>query len=146
MLQVADYPDHFCDCPKCVDMCERVPCRPLPSEIAGMPDDVQKRLRTTYLEVGVHGLQAGTVDGTDTFGRCTFLTDDGKCELHGTCKPFEGRKATCGDYPKGNDEPHRDSMEFHTRLSQIIYEEWATDEGQQILKDWQIKYDSFSVS
>lgn len=155
-LQRADYPDAACDCEKCAGYCQRFPCRPLPDEVTlGMPAKVQARLMLNYLngaDGDVEHLQAGAVDyegehfpesAYGLFGigrtpmRCTFLTDDGKCELHGKCKPFEGRKATCSpeNYPKG----HHDTalgLGFRDRLSELIIEAWDTDTGRAVVAKW----------
>lgn len=159
-LQPADYPDGACDCEKCAGYCKSFPCRPLPDEVTlGMPAEVQARLMLNYLngaDGNVEHLQAGAVDyegehypatAYGYFGfdrkamRCTFLTDDDKCELHGKCKPFEGRKAICNkdDYPEGHDEPALD-LGFSDRLSELIIEAWDTDTGRAVVRKWKEEY------
>ncbi len=56
---------------------------------------------------------------------CTFHTQDGKCELHGTNKPFEGRVANC----KGTDQEGRDILAHLKR-------EWQSPLGKRIVKLW----------
>lgn len=128
-----------CDCEKCVAMCRRFPCRPLPEEVADMPDDVQARLMVNagsglndvpHMQPAVRGYEGE--DGTYNFdffitignpGQCTFLDDAGRCELHGHCKPYEGRTSSCG----------KDSNDFdidHLRAA------WDTDEGRAAIADW----------
>ena len=131
--------DHECDCEECKGMCERFPCRPLPEEVAGMPADVRARLSIQsegdglggipHLQAAVVGFEGGEAHEFDVFfgiigrpGRCTFLTGAGLCELHGKCKPFEGRVSIHG-------------MEGRETLD-TLNEAWDTDEGREVLDAW----------
>lgn len=156
-LKLGDYPTPTCDCKNCVAMCQRFPCRLIPRDWDDMPDDVRKRLTLNQLyggsEVGtVEVLQAGSrgyegeefpdsARGFFGFGRqpmqCTFLTAEGKCELHGRCKPWEGRAAICdkGRYPEGHENTVYD-LGFSDRLSELLLDEWNTPYGRQVIREW----------
>lgn len=54
---------------------------------------------------------------------CTFHTADGLCELHGKCKPWEGRVASC-------------TLGSADEEFQELKRAWKTPEGQQVLADW----------
>lgn len=131
--------EHECSCDKCAAMCKRFPCRPLPEEIQNMPPEVQARLMFNdgcgmrdipHLQPAVKGHEGadGTYDfnitwgGMSNPGECTFLTKDGLCELHGKCKPWEGRMALHDN--KGNDE------------YQVLLDAWDTDEGLAVVEKW----------
>lgn len=101
-----------CECQKCVNMCANSrPCW-------GTPDDIKKiidagygnRLMTDWYsgESTNHEeilLETPAIVGYEQsmapnypIGRCTFLTENNKCELHDKgLKPIEGRMASCDD-------------------------------------------------
>jgi len=155
MLEVKDYQESQCDCETCVQMCQRFPCRLLPSDLEKMSTDVRLRLCLNYVYgkgCSVYHLQAAPVGyeraefpsssyGFFGFGqvpeRCTFLSNDGKCGLHGKCKPFEGRVANCdkSKYPEGHAETRHD-LGFPDRLSELLFEAWDTDEGRVAVETW----------
>ena len=134
--------EHECKCDKCVEMCTRFPCRPLPEEVVEMPAEVQARLSiqeegdglssVPHLQpavVGYEGQRAHDFDIWFTIGspgRCTFLTEDGLCELHGKCKPFEGRTALHG--------------QSGTAALDVLKEAWGSAKGREVLKTWREKH------
>lgn len=139
MKEFKEFKEHQCNCATCVSMCHRFPCRPLPHEVAAMPAEVRARLMSQSDGKGMHHiphLQAAAVhyEGQEApdfdafYGhvgrphRCTFLTADGLCELHGKCKPFEGRTAVHGECDQGE--------------YQHLKKSWDTDEGRRVLADW----------
>lgn len=138
--------EYECKCEECVEMCKRYPCRPLPSEVANMPREVRARLMIQEsgetLERGVPFLQAAAVghegDYSPNFApfcgsvgmphQCTFLSDEGLCELHGTCKPFEGRVTI-----------HETGREGAGYLD-VLQEAWNNDEGREVLAAWRAEF------
>lgn len=90
-----------CACSTCKDMCSKAPCLATPEDIVKLIDaGYQDRLVPTLWMVGVlMGLgtpiamvQARTMPN----GSCTFLNDQGLCELHDSgLKPTEGKLANC---------------------------------------------------
>lgn len=139
---MSDLPEFECGCEKCIAMCKRFPCRPLPHEVAAMPDAAAARLMIKeadgdysfpYLQaagVGHEGQHAPDFDAC--FGhvgnpqQCTFQSEQGLCELHGTCKPWEGRVTVCGADRGAN------GMDVNDHLEQ----EWKSDRGQRVLREW----------
>lgn len=101
---LTDFKESVCQCDTCVSMCERRPCWPLPDEAQKLieagygprlmrdwwcrwPDDV------VILSPAIVG-EEGKYAPVWPTGRCTFLTDNKKCELHDKgLKPFEGHVA-----------------------------------------------------
>ena len=126
-----------CDCSKCVAMCRNVPCRGTPDEIqqaidAGYGSQMYARkwvdLDEYYLIVGpaIRGNQRG-VGTYAVSGTCALLTDDEKCQLHGTgFKPSEGRMATGCD---------KESDVRAGYLNELI-ESWNTPEGRAVAAEW----------
>lgn len=154
MLQRHDYPEHACDCKSCVEMCTRFPCRPMPDEVEAMPAEVRARLCLNYFnghDGDVEYLQAAPEhyegghfpEFIGIFGmllvpqRCTFLEPNGKCELHGTCKPWEGRIANHNmtGYPEGHTETKHD-LGFRLRDAELLFEAWDTDKGRAVVESW----------
>lgn len=132
------FAEHECACDVCVGMCRKFPCRPTPLEVLRMPRDVQARLMlqhdghclsdVPHLQAGAKGHEGKLGAGFGPlFGEitrlhvCTFLTADGKCELHGRCKPFEGRVAF--------HEPVLDVLPELKRL-------WSSPLGQRVIRLW----------
>ena len=130
--------EFVCDCTECVAMCRKFPCRPLPEEVDEMPPEVRARLMiqregdclsgVPHLAAGAVGFEGeGAPDFEVFFGSigkphtCTFLTD-GLCELHGKCKPFEGRTA------------HH--AQKHSTYG-VLRDAWDTEEGAATLARWE---------
>lgn len=97
-----------------------------------MFDDGQTLYETPHLMAAAKGFEGREApDFAAFFGQvtrprtCTFHTPDGRCELHGRCKPFEGRAADC----KGTDQEGRDILEHLKRM-------WSGPLGKRILRLW----------
>jgi len=110
-------PENECDCAQCVALCERRPGWFAPGEAEkvaaylglSLEDLFRRRLSVDYrtatkeepreiyvLSPAIEG-KAGGYFPFAPFGRCTFLTVDGKCEIHAV-KPIECRMASgCKD-------------------------------------------------
>lgn len=127
-----------CSCETCQDMCRRRPCWPLPNEARKLIEmGYAKRLMFdwwgTSLEeediaiispaiVGREGQQAPFFP----YGRCTFLTDEGLCELHDSgAKPAEGRLALCTQ-----------SVDDGASLHEEVALAWDSDEGRDVIRLW----------
>ena len=162
-LTVKDYDETQCECTTCVGMCEKFPCRPLPFEVKSLD---ARRLMLNYFEghrgKKIYYLQPAGVGcemeeadyGDHDYGdlvsllfrtaptwRCNFLKE-GKCELHGKCKPWEGRVAKCDkeNHPQG----HKDTklnIGFPDRQAEILFEAWDTDEGRAVVEAWRKEVD-----
>lgn len=97
-----------CACEDCVQMCVETPCWGTPAEaqaliqagyggrlmldrwVGGIVTDVDQIDILGPAIVGREGKPAPS----RRWGRCTFLTKEGRCELHGSgLKPIEGRLA-----------------------------------------------------
>ena len=130
-----------CSCTVCRHMCERRPCW-------GTPEDIKKildygfglRLMRDYWSGGVNtdvgsidiispaivGCEGGSAPSWPS-GRCTFLTDEGLCELHDLgLKPIEGRAAHHDTIAQG---PHPD-------LHRMVAALWETEDGQAVVTEW----------
>ena len=142
-----------CRCEKCIAMCKRFPCRALPAEVRAMPNDVAARLMIK--DVGEYGssydfpcLQAAGqgYEGEDQpdFNsfcghinnpqQCTFQSEKGLCELHGKCKPWEGRVTLCGEGGAGG-------LAVNDRLEA----EWGSELGKEVLREWKAAHYKESV-
>lgn len=154
------YPEHECACEDCVNMCKRFPCRPLVAEVAALPPE-QLMLncynghdgRVEYLqpagaswEGGHHYDETQGWSGSflDVFMgrtpvRCTFLTEEGLCALHGACKPWEGRITLHQNAPgtkvEGDEETVLD-LGFRDRASELLFEDWNTEAGREAVARW----------
>jgi hypothetical protein len=141
---MSDLEEFECSCEKCIAMCQGFPCRPLPSEVREMPNDVAARLMIrddgdspfSYLQAAGVGYEGKDAPDFDSFcghvnnpQTCTFQTEDGLCELHGKCKPWEGRVTVHGDEGAG-------MMEVCDRLE----DEWGSDLGKDVLHEWREEF------
>lgn len=119
-----------CSCDICKSMCER-PCWPTPEEAfalieAGLGPRLMQdewvpapQLLCPAL-IGHEGGYAPFIP----YGKCTFQTADGLCELHNLgLKPFEGRMA------------HHDHT-VNKGLHPSVAETWANEEGRAVLDLW----------
>lgn len=109
---MSEFTEYECSCTKCVNMCKQRPCWGTPNEMKNIRDaGFGNRLMNDYWVeqpptndtdvyydtlvespaiVGYEGKEAPV----RPVGRCTFLTEDNKCELHDLgLKPLEGRTA-----------------------------------------------------
>lgn len=136
LAQLAAVPDSVCACTTCQRMCHDRACWPTPQEAQNIIDaGFGARLMNDYrlrggpdgstihllcpAEVGRENDEAATWPG----GRCTFLTDDGACELHALgLKPSEGRKA--------NHEGHA------VKLHDLAAYSWNDEESQKLVRTW----------
>lgn len=140
-----DFSESECACALCVGMCRTIPCRPLPMEVVKMPRDVQARLmfdRWGLTLTGTPHLMAAAVghdgahapDFAPRFGEvtrphaCTFLTRDDRCELHGKCKPYEGRVA--------HHDPAVGSRDVLLRMKDA----WDSPLGLRVLRLWRQRF------
>lgn len=139
-------PEPTCACAKCVSMCKTFPCRPLPSEVTAMPPEVQARLmissygrnlsKIPHLQAGTFPNDGGEIPDAPSIWeraekqRCVFLTQENKCELHGTCKPFEGRAShhTLDTDPK------------FKPITDRLKREWHSPEGRAVIERWREQY------
>jgi hypothetical protein len=91
-----------CACERCRAMCAHSACVPTPAEARELMRRGYAARMAAYKPFGtddqavvapaVVGAEGGERRRTD--GRCTFHTEDGKCELHSLgLKPMEGRLA-----------------------------------------------------
>lgn len=138
---MSQFKETQCACSKCVTMCERNPCWPTPDEArtliaAGYGD----RLMTDWWDdfpndthllcPAAEGHENRMAPAGPMFfqidwhkGRCTFLTKEGKCELHTSgLKPLEGRVADCKESSANQDlrehiielwKKEQSNFEFH---------------------------------
>lgn len=95
-----------CSCGACQRMCQTRPCLPTPDEAVVLRSRFPDRVMTVVIALVAHrfgpvedyvdvispaikGREGATVNGYEK-GECTFY-NDGVCEIHGQCKPLEGR-------------------------------------------------------
>lgn len=126
-------------CKPCVTMCETRPCWPTPDESQALINaGFSERLMDDYWAGGggvdededVH-LLAPAIVGREGLsapfwpnGRCTFLTNDGLCELHDLgLKPSEGKIASC-------------VTEVSDGLHKAVAFEWNNPESQKLVQIW----------
>jgi Fe-S-cluster containining protein len=98
---INEEPDTTCACGQCQEMCKNRPCWPTPDEAKKLIEaGYGSRLMDDYWvgEPDIH-LLCPAIKGFEgkgapwsPYGKCTFLTDEGLCEIH-HMKPVEGRKA-----------------------------------------------------
>jgi len=122
-----------CDCDKCRQMCTR-PCWPLPEEIEAIINaGFGSRLMLDYWVGGINGdigIVSPAITGSEgqrapywPVGNCTF-SKNGLCELHGVCKPYEGRIA----HHSGSPDHHENvAMAWDTELGNSVVNKWMDD-------------------
>lgn len=117
-----------CDCENGAAMCAR-PCWPTPAEAKklirlGHGARLALRRYCAYegnIEVIAPSGFMPSILGIGSPGRCTFHTDDKKCELHGIAKPVEGRLC------------HHDKvLDPH----EAVVRTWDTEEGRALVAHW----------
>ena len=135
LSEIEAVPVDDCACATCREMCRR-PCWPTPAEAVALMDrGLSKRLMCDWWEAdeelphtkilcGASSGRGGKSAPNNPIGAyCSFLSADGRCELHGNGKPIEGRKATC----KGN------NPDLHVSIAAA----WNTDEGRAaVIRFW----------
>lgn len=118
-------------------MCQHRPCWGTPEELtkivqAGFGPRLMKdwwngddkRDYTEILSPAIVGSEGGDAPAWPT-GRCTFLTQENKCELHDLgLKPTEGATACCSQDSSRN---------VHFEMAKT----WGTDEGRKAVQEWE---------
>ena len=93
--------ENSCHCEKCVAMCKHAVCLGTPEDIerlfeAGYGDRLEKTIWAAGLKIGIPLMQMVQPLYDEGKRQCTFLTDEGLCELHDKgLKPTEGKLANC---------------------------------------------------
>lgn len=88
-----------CSCDKCKNLCRIAPCLPTPDDVIKLvlAGYASRLLPTTWaagVPFGLPEIELVAPQYDNKRGCCTFLTDDGLCELHDKgLKPTEGRLA-----------------------------------------------------
>lgn len=154
LIRLEDIPEAECDCWFCVSGCTRHPCRPTPAEAqalihAGygfrlMQEEWQydklmdspfiekpkNREGSIYLLLPAIRGSEGRVAPWFPVGRCTFLTIDGKCELHSLgLKPIEGRKVIC-------DQKNKGTLQQQQAVHKLVVQTWNNRKAQRMVQDW----------
>lgn len=154
-----DFTPLVTECPGCetgVTMCHREPCALTPDEARALiergfvnklmidwMDNEDGSVDFFYLICGAVGWEKKfcNVDFKiqETRGRCAFLTDDNKCELHDLgLKPIEGKTACC-------QAPHKNTIGFVMRNH--VARLWKTEENQKFVHDlaisWGLNHENF---
>lgn len=111
------------DCVTGITMCKNMPCRPTPEEAVQLIEAGYKKrliIETRYDldDQEVEIIKPMSQNGK-TYGRCTFLTKDDRCEIQ-DLKPLEGRTACC----KAPDDGYSNLVK--------ITDMWATAAGRKI--------------
>lgn len=96
--------ENACACSRCRGACERRPCFPTPAEATRLREKYPDRfVRDNSVSIGPRNIVVWRPKGSNEESdglyrghkaRCTFLTTDGRCELHDDGKPLEGRLAS----------------------------------------------------
>lgn len=138
---MSEFKETSCSCPKCVKMCEHRPCWPTAEEASRLIDaDYGPRMMNDYWVGGggedndsdiqiISPAKFGYEGKYAPFwptGRCSLLTDEGKCPLHDLgLKPLEARVADCKS--KTDDQDVR----------KFIVGTWNTEVGRAVVKKWE---------
>jgi hypothetical protein len=149
-MKLSDYKITECSCDKCKQMCLRRPCWGTPKEIeniikAGFGDRLMidywkegfdfsndfEPEDTKILSPAIKGYEKEMAP-TKPLGKCTFLTTDGRCELHEHgLKPLTGKLAIC------------DPLALETKNALSIHEEvaktWRAKSAQKLVKIFEEK-------
>lgn len=145
-IPVHPWTESKCACNECKSMCTNAPCWPTPEEAqriidAGHGAQLMKEYRAKgsvnidLLTPAIVGRESGNAPWWSQ-GRCTFLSDSGRCGLHKDgLKPLEGRTA------------HHDSREESFPKSPIgedqrdfIAATWRNPAGRALVKRWQKQF------
>ncbi len=143
-MDLSKYSESQCSCYKCQKMCYSRPC-------TGTPDDIKKIIAAGFKNKLMLDWWASTlsqeIDEAELLflspaivghenqvapmtpiGRCAFLTDEGRCELHALgLKPIGGRLATCNH----NKIENQNALE----IFQTIVASWDTKIGKQLISE-----------
>ena len=141
-MKLEDIPDTTCSCETCADACLMRPCWATPEEVealleAGYGDrlwvDYWADAENIYLlSPAGSGYEGGHAPSWPE-GSCTFLTDDGLCELHDKgLKPSEGRKTG------HQSDPDVRKVNIH----KLIADTWDTPEGRALIERVIDRYDA----
>jgi hypothetical protein len=68
---------------------------------------------------------------TDDMSRCTFVTEEGLCNIHGECKPIGGRMT--------------DHTTPYPGLDYSIVMTWDTVLGEKVRRQWEEEYEQYYV-
>jgi hypothetical protein len=131
-----------CECNVCKEFCTR-PCFPTAAEAEAMIDagygdrlmgftyyDVWNPIymlipaKAGYEQQDIH--YGGEIYCSD-MSRCTFVTDEGLCDIHGECKPIGGRMA--------------DHTTPYPGLEYSIIMTWDTPLGEKVREQWEEEYE-----
>ena len=123
-----------CSCGKCVDMCKSRVCWGTPKDIQTLIESFPEAKNKLMIDWWVGddndieiispafiGHEMGMAPSWPV-GRCAFLTNDNKCEIH-ALKPTEGKTASC----KGGES----SYPVHKAIAMT----WDSDDGRALVKE-----------
>lgn len=130
-----------CECSKGVALCHFRPCWGTPKQIRywldhGVPANrfwLDYITKENGFEVYIVAPSVAGKGGTsmppmqELIGRCEFLTQDERCELHGKMKPLEGAIACCKRI-------HTDPLGNHMKIAML----WDTREGERVWHHWEM--------
>ena len=132
-----------CTCENCQSMCE-APCWPTPAEHQRLLElGFGDKMMVTSREHPTEGRYIPVIcpakkgreckDNMETDTSCVFQNESGLCELHGICKPLEGRLAICKiDGKRRASEP----KDLRDRMAEL----WDNPEAQKLVRDWVFTY------
>lgn len=151
-ILLSEFPESECRCNECISACKHVPCWGTPEEIESLIlAGYGKRMTMHVLTKGYGSVKTGvesigmwnidpvriiapgfvgflgrlTVSAAST-GKCTFITKDGKCELHDkNLKPIEGRI-----------QHHDITSEESCAIREMLYRAWDAPKGRSIARFW----------
>jgi hypothetical protein len=151
VLALYNAPSSECNCADCVGACEHRPCWGTPDEIkriieAGFGNRLMRdwwegdfRDDCGLLEGSINMLQPAIVGHEGQRaplwpnGRCTFLTDDGLCELHAAgLKPSEGKISICSDKAFAL-TGFRSGKELHEAVART----WDNEQARELVEERQ---------
>lgn len=129
--------ESVCQCEACKNLCRQRPCWPTLEEAQALIDaGLGERLMCDYWVAEIKDIEilSPAIIGYEScaapfwpFGRCTFLTDKGLCELHDLkLKPLEGRVFSCQNDPE----------DLHGAIAKM----WDCREGKRIVSKWRTMF------
>lgn len=142
-IDISTMPGNTCSCPKCIGMCHKRPCWPLPDEAeAIMNAGFGNLLMEDYWVDSPRDVPiiAPAVSGSGGLtapfwveGECVFLDEHDRCILHNPgLKPIEGRLAHHDEEVQGISW-----YEIHESIAKT----WDTDRGREVVNIWRRKYE-----
>lgn len=139
-----------CSCNTCQDMCRSHPCSGTPSDIEKLMDmGLIDRLALDRFEVeeddpwlpgyrrwrvikAILPAVVGNEFGSNPLhGQCTFLGDDGLCQIHAD-KPIVGKLASCSR-----------TMEEGRNIHEVVIDTWDTPEGKRVRQRFHEEINAF---